>query len=76
MQGIGSARSVEQGGVLIHIGPHKTGTTAVQDALLRAAPSLAEQGFMYFASGNQINAVLIATSSTTVAPPEIQVTGQ
>ena len=56
MQGIGSARSVEQGGVLIHIGPHKTGTTAVQDALLRAAPSLAEQGFMYFASGNQNNA--------------------
>jgi len=56
MQGIGSTRSVEQGGVLIHIGPHKTGTTAVQDALVRAAPALVEQGFMYFASGNQNNA--------------------
>jgi hypothetical protein len=56
MQGIGTARPVEQGGVLIHIGPHKTGTTAVQDALVRAAPALVEQGFMYFSSGNQNNA--------------------
>jgi hypothetical protein len=45
MDHIANIEPVERGGVLIHIGPHKTGTTAVQDALVRAAPELAAQKF-------------------------------
>jgi hypothetical protein len=55
MDHIANIEPVERGGVLIHIGPHKTGTTAVQDALVRAAPELAAQRFQYFASGTQNN---------------------
>lgn len=35
------------GGTLLHIGPHKTGTTAIQGALALARPKLAEQGVLY-----------------------------
>lgn len=34
-------------GVLVHIGPHKTGTTAIQGALAAARPQLAEAGILY-----------------------------
>jgi hypothetical protein len=33
--------------VLLHIGPHKTGTTAVQSALREARPVMAEHGVVY-----------------------------
>ena len=56
MQSAAVIPAIERGGVLIHVGPHKTGTTAVQDALVRAANALDAQGFIYFASGNQNNA--------------------
>jgi len=56
MQSAAVITAIERGGVLIHVGPHKTGTTAVQDELVRAASSLETQGFIYFASGNQNNA--------------------
>ena len=35
------------GSVLLHIGPHKTGTTAIQGALAAARPQLAEAGILY-----------------------------
>lgn len=34
-------------GVLLHIGPHKTGTTAIQGALAMARPALADAGITY-----------------------------
>lgn len=34
-------------GVLVHIGPHKTGTTAIQGALAAARPQLADAGIRY-----------------------------
>jgi hypothetical protein len=37
--------------VLVHIGPPKTGTTAIQTALTAAQESLAEQGVLYPVSG-------------------------
>jgi hypothetical protein len=36
-----------EGGLLLHIGPHKTGTTAIQGALRQARPAMAEQGVVY-----------------------------
>jgi hypothetical protein len=38
-------------GVLLHIGVHKTGTTALQAALAASRPELAEAGVLYPASG-------------------------
>ena len=35
------------GGVLMHIGPHKTGTTALQHSLAAARPKLAAQSILY-----------------------------
>lgn len=34
--------------VIVHIGPYKTGTSAIQRALTRAAPALRERGVLYF----------------------------
>lgn len=39
-----SAQPLPEGVRLVHIGPHKTGTTAVQNALWTARPRLREQG--------------------------------
>jgi hypothetical protein len=36
--------SLPEGARLVHVGPHKTGTTAVQNALWNARPQLLEQG--------------------------------
>jgi hypothetical protein len=35
------------GGLLLHIGPHKTGTTAIQGAMKQARPRMAEHGVVY-----------------------------
>lgn len=40
-------------GLLLHIGPHKTGTTAIQGALQAARPELARRGVIYPGSGRQ-----------------------
>ena len=46
--GLGSAISpIPSNGVLLHIGVHKTGTTAIQAALADAREPLAEQGVRY-----------------------------
>lgn len=37
----------DDGGVLMHIGPHKTGTTALQHSLAAARPKLAAQSILY-----------------------------
>jgi hypothetical protein len=36
-----------QGGLLLHIGPHKTGTTAIQGAMKQARPQMAGHGVVY-----------------------------
>jgi hypothetical protein len=36
-----------EGGLLLHIGPHKTGTTAIQGALRQARPEMATHGVVY-----------------------------
>jgi hypothetical protein len=36
-----------EGGLLLHVGPHKTGTTAIQGALRQARPAMAERGVIY-----------------------------
>ena len=38
---------IPEGGLLLHIGPHKTGTTAIQGALRQARPELADHGVVY-----------------------------
>lgn len=40
------------GSRLVHIGPHKTGSTAIQVALLEARPRLAEHGVVYATGGS------------------------
>ena len=39
--------ALPEGSVLLHIGPHKTGTTAIQGALAAARAELAEHGVTY-----------------------------
>jgi hypothetical protein len=39
--------------VILHVGPHKTGTTALQEALAARAGTLAEHGVLYPATGRQ-----------------------
>jgi hypothetical protein len=34
-------------GILLHVGPHKTGTTAIQGALAVARPQLLAHGILY-----------------------------
>jgi hypothetical protein len=38
---------IPEGGLLLHIGPHKTGTTAIQGALRQARPELVGHGVVY-----------------------------
>ena len=42
-----AATWVPEGGLLLHVGPHKTGTTAVQSAFVGARDRLAEFGVVY-----------------------------
>jgi hypothetical protein len=59
-----SAVRTEPGTRLLHIGPHKTGTSAIQGALYLARPRLAAQGVVYPGQGR------------TVLWPILAVTGQ
>lgn len=48
---------------LLHIGPHKTGTTALQSALHRCRAAIVEQGVHYVGAGrNPVRAVTAVTS--------------
>jgi hypothetical protein len=52
---------------LLHIGPHKTGTTAIQDALHLARERLAAQGVVYPGTGRQpLRAILAVTGQPTL----------
>lgn len=42
--------------IILHIGPHKTGTTAIQNALYHSAQKLQNLGIDYLVSGNRANA--------------------
>jgi hypothetical protein len=44
---VGEQLLLPQGSVLLHIGPHKTGTTTIQGALSLARPALLEHGVHY-----------------------------
>lgn len=46
-----SAEPIPVDTALVHIGPHKTGSTAIQDALHQAREELAEQGVRYASAG-------------------------
>lgn len=56
MQNVVAPLPIEPGGVFVHIGPHKTGTTAIQDSLYCSRDELKEMGFVYFATGTHVNA--------------------
>jgi hypothetical protein len=45
-----------EGGVLLHIGPHKTGTTALQNSALKYRDELRRQGVSYLTAGERGNA--------------------
>lgn len=47
MSDLGELASIPPGSVLLHIGPHKTGTTALQNALRAAREELLSQGVRY-----------------------------
>lgn len=49
-----------EGGVLLHVGPHKTGTTSIQGALMLARPAMAELGVIYPGRGRQSQMAALA----------------
>jgi hypothetical protein len=51
-------------GLLLHIGPHKTGTTAIQGALQAARPELARHGVIYPGSGRQHRMPALAVTNS------------
>jgi hypothetical protein len=57
---------VPEGSLLVHIGPHKTGTTALQAALWRGRSALLEQGVRHIGqSRNPSNAVRAVTGQSS-----------
>ena len=53
---------LQAGARLLHIGPHKTGTTMIQDALHLARERLAARGVVYPGTGRQpLQAILAVT---------------
>lgn len=61
-------------GLLLHVGPHKTGTTAIQGALAAARPALLEHGVVYPGqTRSQADAARVASgfasTTGTVLPP-------
>jgi hypothetical protein len=46
----GAAPRLPERAILLHVGPHKTGTTAIQNAFRLAGPALVEHGVRYAAS--------------------------
>jgi hypothetical protein len=58
---------LQAGTRLLHIGPHKTGTTMIQDALHLARERLAAQGVVYPGTGRQpLRAMLAVTGQPTL----------
>jgi hypothetical protein len=57
---------VPEGSLLVHIGPHKTGTTSLQAALWRARAAMLEQGVRHIGqSRNPSNAVRAVTGQNS-----------
>jgi hypothetical protein len=54
--------------VLLHIGPHKTGTTAIQGALFRARPELANHGVLHPGSTPQPRQAVLALRGVRPLP--------
>ena len=68
---------VPEGSFLVHIGPHKTGTTSLQAALWRGRPAMLEQGVRHVGpSRNPSNAVRSVTGQSSPyaddTPPPIR----
>ena len=68
---------VPEGSFLVHIGPHKTGTTSLQAALWRGRPAMLEQGVRHIGpSRNPSNAVRSVTGQSSPyaddTPPPIR----
>src|SRR6202050_825505 len=58
---------LQAGARVLHIGPHKTGTTMIQDALHLARARLAAQGVVYPGTGRQpLRAMLAVTGQPTL----------
>lgn len=58
---------LQAGARVLHIGPHKTGTTMIQDALHLARERLAAQGVVYPGTGRQpLRAMLAVTGQPTL----------
>jgi hypothetical protein len=53
-----------QGGVLLHVGPHKTGTTAIQGAMKLARPQMAEHGVVYAGNVRQHEKAALAMTGS------------
>lgn len=60
------APMLPQGAVVLHVGPHKTGTTSLQFAFHLARPALAAQGVTY--AGSRRHSVEAAQAVRGVAP--------
>jgi hypothetical protein len=54
-----------EGGLLLHVGPHKTGTTAVQSAFFQARAELAKLGVIYPLRGRQHQKAALALTGGT-----------
>lgn len=55
---------IPQRGVLLHIGPHKTGTTSIQGALHNARPQLARHGVVYAGKARQHQRAALALTGS------------
>ena len=60
------AMRLPEGAVLLHVGPHKTGTTSIQYAFHLARPALAEHGVRY--AGSRRHSVEAAQAARGVSP--------
>lgn len=61
-----SSEVLRDGGILLHIGPHKTGTTAIQGALAAARPQLQSAGIAYPGHGLAHNRPAVAALRRTL----------
>jgi hypothetical protein len=64
---------LQPGGVLLHIGPHKTGTTAVQGALHTQREQLAQLSIHYPGPHRQVRAAAMALSGALPLPGQPRV---
>ncbi len=70
MQGERLAAPTPPGTRLLHIGPHKTGTTALQGACHRARGTLRKHGVVYSKAGRQAKDPAIAIAKADPTPAE------